>query len=398
MALETGTYLNDLVASNPPGTDNRSQADDHLRLIKSVLKNTWPGLGSRFNLPTAASSTITVTTTDNFKLWYATTAVTAALPAVASVSSGFTVYLYAMSGAVTIDPDGSETVNGAATFVLSVGQWCSVVSTGTAWIAMAGSASADKGFKNLLYNGAFNVNQRGVSGTVVLAAGAFGHDGWFGGASGATYTFATSNGRVTLTISAGSLKRIVPSEDIPGGTNTLVMSWSGTAQGKIGAGSYSASGVTSSVSGGSNLVLEFGTGTLAEVQLEKGAVATDFEQTPMTLELCRCRRFLNMLVTDGASGDIGYGYQSDTTTFSVTSIHEVEMYGVPTFSYTGAASDYGVSLGATTLTVSAIALFDGGKNRTTVNITTSTGTSGYGGHVYTLSASRKWFFSAEITS
>lgn len=42
MALETGTYVSDLVTTNPTAGDPVSQADDHLRLIKSVLKTTFP--------------------------------------------------------------------------------------------------------------------------------------------------------------------------------------------------------------------------------------------------------------------------------------------------------------------------------------------------------------------
>lgn len=44
MALESGSYISDLVAANPDGTDTRSQGDDHIRLIKQVLKNTLPNL------------------------------------------------------------------------------------------------------------------------------------------------------------------------------------------------------------------------------------------------------------------------------------------------------------------------------------------------------------------
>lgn len=43
MSLETGSYINDLVASNPPGTDAKAQGDDHLRLIKNALKNCFAG-------------------------------------------------------------------------------------------------------------------------------------------------------------------------------------------------------------------------------------------------------------------------------------------------------------------------------------------------------------------
>jgi len=44
MALETGTYINSLVASNPVSTDGIAQADDHMRLIKSTVKATFPNI------------------------------------------------------------------------------------------------------------------------------------------------------------------------------------------------------------------------------------------------------------------------------------------------------------------------------------------------------------------
>jgi hypothetical protein len=43
MGLETGTYINDLTITNPIAGDPKSQGDDHLRLIKKVLKNTVNG-------------------------------------------------------------------------------------------------------------------------------------------------------------------------------------------------------------------------------------------------------------------------------------------------------------------------------------------------------------------
>ena len=44
MALESGTYINSLDAANPATTDGLSQADDHMRLIKSTIKATFPNL------------------------------------------------------------------------------------------------------------------------------------------------------------------------------------------------------------------------------------------------------------------------------------------------------------------------------------------------------------------
>ena len=44
MALESTTYIDGLVITNPTGTDPRSQGDDHLRLVKSTLKSTFPNV------------------------------------------------------------------------------------------------------------------------------------------------------------------------------------------------------------------------------------------------------------------------------------------------------------------------------------------------------------------
>jgi hypothetical protein len=43
MSLESATYINSLNTANPAATDPKSQGDDHLRLIKSVLKNSFAG-------------------------------------------------------------------------------------------------------------------------------------------------------------------------------------------------------------------------------------------------------------------------------------------------------------------------------------------------------------------
>ena len=44
MALETGTYIDSLVATNPVATDALAQADDHMRLIKGTIKATFPSI------------------------------------------------------------------------------------------------------------------------------------------------------------------------------------------------------------------------------------------------------------------------------------------------------------------------------------------------------------------
>lgn len=44
MALESATYISDLVSTNPVGGDNVSVGDDHIRLLKSTVKATFPNV------------------------------------------------------------------------------------------------------------------------------------------------------------------------------------------------------------------------------------------------------------------------------------------------------------------------------------------------------------------
>lgn len=53
MSLETATYISSLVVSNPDGGDARSTSDDHLRLIKAVLKRTFPLMDGAVSLSSA---------------------------------------------------------------------------------------------------------------------------------------------------------------------------------------------------------------------------------------------------------------------------------------------------------------------------------------------------------
>lgn len=197
--------------------------------------------------------------------------------------------------------------------------------------------AATKSFRNRLVNGNFTVNQLVKSGTVTLAAGEYGHDCWKGGASGCTYTFASSGGITTLTITAGSLINVVEGAFLQTGTHTL--SWTGTAQGKIGAGAYSASGVTGAATAGTNLSIEFNTGTLALVQFEPGSIATPFEHRDDQLQ--RCQRYCwktyaqgtapGTATQDGARGcsntaNVNYGA-------AMTLAFPVEMAAPPTVTF-----------------------------------------------------------------
>lgn len=55
MAVEAATYISQLDATKPDGdVDTKSEGDDILRLLKSVLQNQFPNLGAAAVTPTAA--------------------------------------------------------------------------------------------------------------------------------------------------------------------------------------------------------------------------------------------------------------------------------------------------------------------------------------------------------
>lgn len=51
MGLETATYIGDLNEAYPTSGDPRKQGDDHIRLIKAVLKASFPGMSWPYTVP-----------------------------------------------------------------------------------------------------------------------------------------------------------------------------------------------------------------------------------------------------------------------------------------------------------------------------------------------------------
>jgi hypothetical protein len=201
-----------------------------------------------------------------------------------------------MSGVITAYNSGTGSITVLVAVVFGSG-------TFTDWTISLGATvvqTASPVGSNVCHNSGFRVNQRSVSGTVTLAANQFGHDRWKAGSSGCTYTFSKTNGITTLNISVGSLLQVIDGEELRTGTYTL--SWTGTAQGKIGAGSYSSSGVNGSVTGGTNINIEFNTGTLSQVQFEPGSSPTAYNVIDQTEELLTCQRYLPVTDTVHLNG------------------------------------------------------------------------------------------------
>lgn len=165
MGLETGvTYIDDLVATNPLGSDNKSQGDDHLRNIKTALQGSFPSLGS---------AAVTASAADLNKI------------ASASIASNFVLSFAGRQGTVT-PAAGDYDINDlgdvdTATSPPADGQALVWNNTGSEWepanvAPLAGSARYDD-IAGFVTNSAYFTN--GVNG-IPAALGTVKNDGTLG--------------------------------------------------------------------------------------------------------------------------------------------------------------------------------------------------------------------------
>lgn len=201
------------------------------------------------------------------------------------------------------------------------------------------------GMRNKVINGAFTVNQAGYVSGGATAAGDYTFDQWKVSATGGI-TFSTVNGKTTVTIPpAQTLQQIIEAANLPGGT--YVLSWEGTAQGRVNGGTYGASGaVTVTLAGGVNSTIEFNAGTLTNVQFEPGAVATPFEHRLYQAELKLCKYYwekINYDVTSyaGAASQFTSVYVSFEEKRAQPSITNIAVSGSTNLTYNSMQSAVG---------------------------------------------------------
>lgn len=153
MALEAATYVSDFTATNPQSTDQRKQGDDHLRLIKQVLKTTFPNADRPFYFRRyeAATANLTVDASDNQRVFGVSSSAGAfqvSLPTtLTSSDDGFMVSIVktdTSANRVTVAPT-SGTINGVASLSINnTGDRIDAFWTGTAWTASVSLAGINK--------------------------------------------------------------------------------------------------------------------------------------------------------------------------------------------------------------------------------------------------------------
>ena len=152
-----------------------------------------------------------------------------------------------------------------------------------------------------------------------------------------------------------------------------MLSWEGTAQGRIAGGSYGASGsVTASITGGVNTTIEFNAGTVTRAQLEVGTSATPFEHRPYGMELALCQRYYYRMTATGPDTLVESGSWYSATQAACFTVLPVQMRVAPTaLEQSGTASDYQVfSASAASLSCSSTPVFNAASVRSATTIFT----------------------------
>lgn len=147
MALESATYLNSLDPTWPVTGDQLAQGDDHIRLLKAVLKATFAGLAGPLGRVVAKSGDFTPALTENWCTFVPTAALTATLPVLSGCPDGTVFRFLAQGYAITVAAGSGNTVEGAASVVLAAGSNALLVKqSSTQWALVRGYVPSDPHF------------------------------------------------------------------------------------------------------------------------------------------------------------------------------------------------------------------------------------------------------------
>ena len=175
MGLETGDVIADLVITNPLSTDAKSQGDDHIRLLKKVLKETLNGFAGAILVTATETGTASahVLTPTTALVGYATGTMLLYRPSNAGTGA-LTVNVSALGAKSVKTIMGADPTSGDVT----ANQPILLMYDGTNFVLLCGSAFLGKTGNqtltgNLAITGALTGTTGAFSGSVTGTTGAF---------------------------------------------------------------------------------------------------------------------------------------------------------------------------------------------------------------------------------
>ena len=243
--------------------------------------------------------------------------------------------------------------------------------------------------RNRIINGTFRVNQRGYVSGAFVTAGNYCFDRWKSTTSGTTLTYTSApQGQSVIVGMGGSIAQVIERANLEPGRYTL--SWKGQAQARVynvgaSAPSYLSSPITVDIDGTADVVVEFSEGRIAEVQLERGIVATPFERRPIQTELMLCKRYFQRHGTGSGGRELlGTGIANSTTSAYFPFRLPEEMRSTPTATVTSGAT-FRVNIGTSViLAAGAGPTLDATSNPRTLRVNVSVASGLTTGQVATL--------------
>ena len=191
--------------------------------------------------------------------------------------------------------------------------------------------------KNYIINPTFSINQRGYDGTGTSTGYKF--DRWIGN-TGTTISLPDANGFIT--IGGGTyFRHLVEAMGVEG---IMTLSWDGTATADVQGDAsgdltdntspytFNSAGIWDKGTDADALNIRFLDGTLRNVKLEIGSVATPVEYPDTGTELAKCQRYFQ--ISDAFNLCVLARYGVSTGTAYNHYVYPVKMRTTPTFSST----------------------------------------------------------------
>jgi len=255
---------------------------------------------------------------------------------------------------------------------------------------------------NLLINGNFRINQRGV--TSRTSGSGYLFDRWKRVEATQWYEWTTAPQGQPLTVGNSTyvrhLSQVIERASVPAGTYTL--SWEGTATGIVhnsgGSGpSYTSGPITVALDGLEDVVVSFeGRGdTLGKVKLEAGTVPTPFVPRLYGDELALCQRYYLRQTQASGSVPVSTGALYDSSTSYHIIRHPVTMRAAPSIAVSN-ASDFTIYSDMSSTTPSDVSLHRNDELATQIKAEVSGLTAGNASYLRMTSTGCWLAFDAEL--